>query len=135
MWRVVWARLATQFIFEWIIVEPVETAIMCFLGIHEQKQLMNQGVEGGEGGEYKVVAQATVRAGMSTTAKQTRTLPPGQIVTVLEIGQSEGHQRARISENEWVSISTAQGSVLLVPVEPSPSVEDVVMTVNPVSTE
>ena len=71
--------------------------------------------------QYKVVASAIVRKGMSTKAKHTRTIPPGQIITVLETGQSEGHQRARISDSEWVSIRTAQGSVLLVPIEPPPA--------------
>ena len=69
--------------------------------------------------QYRVVALATVHAGMSTKANQTRSISPGQIVTVFETGQSEGHQRARISGDEWVSISTAKGSVLLEPFDGS----------------
>jgi len=40
-------RFVSQFVFEWIIAEPAETAITCLLGMHDTKQLMNEGEEGG----------------------------------------------------------------------------------------
>jgi surface protein len=58
---------------------------------------------------------AKVRSGISIKAVHTRTLEPGTIVSVLEQGKCDGHHRGRISPTEWVSITTARGSVLLAP--------------------
>ena len=40
-------------------------------------------------------------------------LPVGKVVTVLDIGESEGHLRLKIGEHRWVSEITAKGNVLL----------------------
>jgi hypothetical protein len=73
--------------------------------------------------QFKVIKKAIVRAGISTKAKRNRIIPVGTIVTVLEFGQSNGHRRGRISETEWLSVTTAKGTVLLTPVESSLTAE------------
>ena len=46
-------------------------------------------------------------------------LPPGTAVTLFELASSDGHTRARIGDDRWLSLQTAAGNVLLIPDEPT----------------
>ena len=78
---------------------------------------------------FVVVADVTVRAGMSTDSAVVRQIKPGGAVQVVELGAHGGHQRARIGANEWVSIVTGRGKVLMVPFQPGAQVFTVVADV------
>eukprot|EP01043_Picozoa_sp_COSAG02_P067714 COSAG02_NODE_10978_length_1819_cov_1.963372_1_plen_571_part_01 len=64
-----------------------------------------------------VVDEAKVRRKIGVKSRAVGILMPGELVTVLEEGESNGHVRVRVSssrfENGWVSRVTARGHVLL----------------------
>lgn len=62
----------------------------------------------------QVVGKAVVRTKLSIKSPVCRELQAGATIVVLEEARCEGHHRARIGINEWVSLKTAKGSVLAV---------------------
>lgn len=62
----------------------------------------------------QVVAKAVVRTKPSVNSALVAEMAPGATIVVIEETQCDGHHRARIGIDEWVSLKTAKGAVLAV---------------------
>lgn len=68
----------------------------------------------------QLLKEATVREKPSVKSKRTtrdgsKKLPAHTLVHVFEEAESDGHRRARIGENEWISLKTAAGDEIAIP--------------------
>jgi hypothetical protein len=68
---------------------------------------------GDKGRQLVVVHQANVRKKASINSRKTSKLRPGELVSVFEERECDGHVRVRVGKNRWVSRVTADGNVLL----------------------
>ena len=68
----------------------------------------------GAGDLMMVVAEATIQDDVLVTSASIGKLKKGSApVTILDVGESQGHTRIRIADGQWVSSITAEGHVLL----------------------
>ena len=80
---------------------------------------------------HKLVKKATVRKGASVQSGEVRQIDPDTVVLVLEEAENDGHQRARIGVNEWLSLVTGKGKVLATHIGATASEADVVTESEP----
>ena len=75
---------------------------------------------------YSLVEPAVVRNGSSVGSDEVGKIQPGTVVIVLEEAENDGHRRARVGADRWISLRTSKGKVLATPFGSTASEVDVV---------
>jgi hypothetical protein len=79
-----------------------------------QYQALNTDEDGTQA-YMQLIAKATIRKERSIKSAEVRIIEEGCVVPVLERAMHDGHERVRIGSNEWASIKTAEGHVIMEP--------------------